>query len=166
MTNGVVPRLTAEDRLDLMELYARYAWSMDSGDLKAFEQTVTPDVLLYGNGRNFHGRAEVREWEESFLKDPGFPGTQHFYTNFIIKGDGETAEVRAYVARLYRMPTTSHCQLLWLGYYTDTCVKRDGNWYIHIKSPHPAEAMRRQEFGQGDYPQPRTLLYDRGVEPA
>jgi hypothetical protein len=158
-------RLSAEDRLDLMELYARYAWAMDSGDLEAFEKTVTPEVKLFGKGQNFEGLAAVRAWEEGFLRDPGFPGTQHFYTNFIMRGDGETAEVRAYVARLYGMPGTSNCQLLWLGYYIDTCVKRNGMWFIHIKCPHAADGMRQQEFSQSDFPAGRPSLYDRGGEP-
>lgn len=155
-------RLTADDRLDIMDLYARYAWSMDSGDMEAFEQTITEDARLVGIGEDFVGREAIRSWEEAFLRDPGFPGTQHFYTNFVIRGTSEEASVRAYVARMYRTPGTSNCQMLWLGYYTDTCVKRDGIWYIHIKAPHPSDTMIEQDFSQGPYPTPTPSLYHNG----
>jgi hypothetical protein len=156
-------RLSADDRFEIMELYSRYAWSMDSGDIEEFEKTVTPDCVLRYVGRDIVGREEVRQWEKSFLKDPGFPGTQHFYCNFIISGTNTEANVRAYVARMYRMPRTSLCQVLWLGYYIDTCVKRDGAWYIHVKAPHPSESLREHDFSQGLHPVWPPSLYHQGA---
>jgi hypothetical protein len=155
-------RLTADDRFEIMDLYSRYAWSMDSGSLEDFANTVTEDARLIYIGKDFVGRDEVRKWEEGFLKDPGFPGTQHFYCNFIMTGTNTEANVRAYVARLYRMPRTSLCQMLWLGYYTDTCVKRNAAWYIHVKAPHPAESMRDKDFSQGPHPIWPPSLYHQG----
>jgi hypothetical protein len=155
-------RLTADDRFEIMELYARYAWAVDSGDLEELEKVVTEDARLIYIGRDFIGRDGAREMLANFLKDTGIPGSQHFYGDFIITGTGTEAHVRAYVARMYRMPRTSHGQMLWQGYYTDTCVKRDGAWFIHVRAAHPAESMRDQDFSQGQPPVWPPSLYHQG----
>ena len=76
--SAAVP-LSAEDRLDIMDLYARYAWAMDSGDTEGFLDVFLPDATLFMS-RTATGHAELRAWHERFLKDSGFPGSQHFAT--------------------------------------------------------------------------------------
>lgn len=153
--------LSAEDRLDIMDLYARYAWAMDSGDTEAFLDVFLPDATLY-MARSATGHAELRQWHATFLKDSGFPGSQHFATQFrFVEVDGDQVKMRVYVARLYRLPGTTHSSVIWQGYYTDTVVKVDGRWYYALKNAHEASQLRQQEFGATPYPVAQQF-YDLG----
>lgn len=38
--------LTPEDRLDILDLMARYAWAIDTGDTDAYVACFTPDAVL------------------------------------------------------------------------------------------------------------------------
>ena len=155
-------QLSAEDRLDIMDLYARYAWAMDSGDTEAFLDVFLPDATLYMS-RSATGHAELRRWHERFLKDSGFPGSQHFATQFrFVEVEGNRVKTRVYVARLYRLPGTTHSSVIWQGYYTDTCVKVDGRWYYELKNAHEASQLRRHEFGPTPYPVAEQF-YDLGT---
>lgn len=160
MTEGT--SLTAEDRFMIMDLYARYAWSMDSGDLDAFVDCFAPDAELNWGGPPARGREAIRRTEESFLEDSGFPGAQHFALQFrFIDGDTSGARVRAYVARLHRIPGTTNSQIIWQGFYTDTVVKLDGRWYYKIKKAHTAEELRQHHYGMEPRWQP-PQFYDLG----
>jgi hypothetical protein len=156
--------LTLEDRLKLLERYARYAWTMDSGDVDGYVANFAPDCVL-DLGSRHEGHAGVRQWHENFLKDSGFPGSQHFASQWIMEGTTEAANVRAYVVRLHRLPRTTNGQILWQGYYVDTLVKLDGTWLFKIKKSHWAEDLRAQDFSQADYPGDHwsQQFYDLGV---
>ena len=158
--------LTVEDRVLIRELYARYVWAMDSGDLDAFVACYTPGGRL-DVGRPAASPAELRAWAENFLRDSGFPGSQHHYNQFVMDGDAESCQVRAYWARLYRLPGTTGSQIIAQGYYTDTVVKVDGRWLFLLKRSHPAHELREHKFGQE--PASGQLvgedsLYDLGVK--
>jgi hypothetical protein len=150
--------LTARDRLDIMELYARHAWAMDGGDTEAFLDVFTPDAEAY----NHKGHAGIREYHRGFLQDSGFPGSQHFALNWVfVEGDTSWHRVRAYVMRFNRVPGTVTCQVVWLGYYNDLVVKQGDRWKFKIKSAEPSEALHAQRFdgtrsGRGH----RVLLSD------
>jgi len=162
--SAAVP-LSAEDRLDIMDLYARYAWAMDSGDTEAFLDVFLPDATLFMS-RKATGHAELRAWHERFLRDSGFPGSQHFATQFrLIEGEGNRVRTRVYVARLYRLPGTTHSTVICQGYYTDTCVKVDGRWFYELKNAHEASQLRKHEFTATDYPVAEQF-YDLGTVPA
>lgn len=154
--------LTAEDRLMIMDLYARYAWSMDSGDLDGFVDCFVPDATLDW-GTPLQGHNAIRHAEEGFLaNDSAFPGAQHFATQFrIVEGNDQRAVTWAYVARMHRIPGTTNSTVIWQGYYTDICVKVDGRWYYELKKAHTAEELRQHHFGrEGRWVPPQ--LYDLG----
>jgi hypothetical protein len=154
--------LTAADRLDIMELYARYAWAIDSGDVDAYVGNFVPDANLFGHV----GHAAIRTYYEGFLRDSAFPGSQHLASQFIIDGDAERARARAYVIRFHRIPGTTNNQVIFLGFYNDVCAKVDGKWYFEVKSGHLPEELQDRELalepssaGRTTYPR----LWDRGA---
>lgn len=52
-------KLTAEDRLDIMELCARYSWCADMGDHDGFAATFAEDGELCAAGRTVKGRDDI-----------------------------------------------------------------------------------------------------------
>jgi uncharacterized protein (TIGR02246 family) len=154
-------KLSAEDRLDIMDLYARYAWAMDSGDTEGFLDVFRPDATLFMS-RQATGHEALRQWHETFLKDSAFPGAQHMATQFrIMKVEEPRVWTRVYVARLYRLPLTTHSEVVWQGYYSDTCIKVDGRWYYELKNAHEASQLMEKEFSPTHYPQ-NPGFYDLG----
>jgi hypothetical protein len=60
-TSGGTWRLSAEDRLEILELLARYCWAIDCDDGPAWAATFTPDGVFHSLllDRSFSGYAEL-----------------------------------------------------------------------------------------------------------
>lgn len=124
--------LTTEDRLNILDIYARQAWAIDTGDVEAYVETFAEDALL-DLAKQHHGRQEIRRFAEEFrARDFGLPGSQHHIDQIVMDGDGNNCSVRAYVTRTYRMSGRgrNNTLIIWQGYYMDSLVKRDGQWLI------------------------------------
>lgn len=90
-------RMSAEDRLDIFDLFARYAWSYDTGDAPGMAALFTEDGAMEGmDGRRFQGRAAIAGFCQEFIGGPKFRGTQHFNDHLRIDGDGRQCAVRSY----------------------------------------------------------------------
>ncbi len=124
--------LSTEDRLDITELYARQAWSLDTGDVDAYVATFAPDAVL-DLAAVHEGQDAIRAFAEDFRRrDAGLPGSQHHVDQMVLEGDGARCSVRAYVTRVYRMfgRGRSNTMIIWAGYYNDECVKENDRWFI------------------------------------
>lgn len=131
--------LATEDRLDIMDLYARYAWAMDSADADTFVECYVPGGQLLDSHGVTEGEEPLRAWLALFLGDSAFPGSQHFYTQWRMQADGpDAATCNVYVVRMYQVPRTRHSQPIWQGYYTDDVRKVDGRWGFWRKRIHQA----------------------------
>jgi hypothetical protein len=122
--------LSAEDRFALQELFVRYAWAIDTGDWAGYAGVFLPDALLGMNDRRYHGRGEIFEYVKGLTSDPAWPGRQHYNGNiYVEEGDGNRCKLRTYGEILYRLRDgTSHFRSI--GFYRDTCVKIDGEWFF------------------------------------
>src|ERR1700694_5204063 len=120
-------RLTADDRLGIMDLIARYAYTLDSGDLDGYVNNFAPDGVLFERHR---GQAQIRAYVR-MLMDQGRAGPlpngdvayRHFVGSPVIDGNAGNAGT-----------ATVHSYLLWVNMgsdppvssaaeYTDQCVK-------------------------------------------
>ena len=70
--------LTAQDLVDIQQLYAKYNWTLDAGDAEGYASTFTPDGVFNNNvghdaivkfAENFHGGmgARVRHWNTNLM---------------------------------------------------------------------------------------------------
>jgi hypothetical protein len=144
--------LTVDDRLDIMDLAARYAWAMDGGMPDDYAGVFVPDAVHDPGQGRYLGRDAIHGMEAGFPSDAAFPGTKHLVSQFIIEGNTNRASVRMYVARFTAVPGTSSVELAWTGYYTDTVVKVDGIWYFEQKKAHYPDELLLQQFGQEEAP--------------
>src|ERR1043166_6143479 len=96
--------LTTQDRLDILDLYARQAWALDTGDVDGYVATFVENAVL-DLARQHQGQQAIRRFAEEFrAKDIGLPGSQHHVDQMVLDGDGDRCSVRAYVTRTFRMP--------------------------------------------------------------
>lgn len=91
--------LSAEDRMDIQEVFARYAWGLNTGDLEAIMRTFAPDsVFDHQPEGTFYGEDKRRMFHHLWTAKAGwFIGRQHLATHFIYDdaGDGKV-RVQAY----------------------------------------------------------------------
>jgi hypothetical protein len=135
--------LSGDDRLAVMELYARHAWALDTGNTDDLLATYAPGATAYGAT----GEAAIRTSHQQFLRESAFPGSHHFTSQFRISDvspDGTRVTCRAYAVRMYEVPGTTNIEPIWLGYYTDTLVKVDGTWRFLVKHAHASEDLYDQ----------------------
>ena len=77
--------LTAQDFVEIQQLYAKYNWTLDSGDAEGYASTFTPDGVFNNNvghdaivkfAGTFHGGmgSHVRHWNTNLLITPTSEG--------------------------------------------------------------------------------------------
>ena len=83
------------DHEAIRQLFAVYAKAIDTKDYAGIAACFTPDAVVdYGEaGPKLQGRAEIADLMRSALAPLDL--TQHFFTNFIVRLDGEAAELEA-----------------------------------------------------------------------
>jgi hypothetical protein len=127
-------RLTADDRLDIMDLIARYAYTLDSGDLDGYVNNFAPDATLF---EQHHGRAQIRDYVGRLMRQGragplpnGDVAYRHFVGSPVIDGHAQRATVHSYLlwVNMGSEPPVSAA-----AEYTDECVKLDGRWYFQSR---------------------------------
>ena len=124
-------RMSAEDRLDIFDLFARYAWSYDTGDAPGMAALFTEDGAMEGmDGRRFQGRDAIAGFCQEFIGGPKFRGTQHFNDHLRIDGDGGSCAVRSYWMSVRWDPDSDQRYIKNMWHYHSRCVKLDDTWYF------------------------------------
>ena len=128
MTDDAGAALAAEDRQAITELFARYGWCFDAGDVAGFTALFTTDAVYeLDGGRRFVGHEQIGGYLSQAAASTWFPGRQHHIDQIIIEGGPRRATSRAYCTVTQRSVDGS-MSLVYLGRYADTCVKVDGRW--------------------------------------
>lgn len=111
--------LTVEDRVEMMELVARYNQAIDSGDAEGYAATFTEDGVF-----QIAGQPEVRGREQliDMVQRLGPRNSRHWVNNIVIDGDGDSATMKCYLAVLRDRQITS------TGKYVNILVRVDGSW--------------------------------------
>ena len=124
-------KLSVEDRLDIQELFARYAWAIDTGDIDAvlacFAEDGYLDHLWQGK---LQGAAAIRRaFEELWYNRPSWwIGRQHLANHFLITREGEGARVKAFFSILQYNVDYRTNFVFGIGTWDNFCVKRNGQW--------------------------------------
>lgn len=124
---------TAADRLEIHELLARYAWSLDTGDEEGFVACFTRDAELvwdvFDTPGRWHGHAALRRFIQFFKSRPESAGRQHHVSNQLVTPVAEGARARSYVLVALRSGDGPH-RLNVMGYYEDELTREDGGWRL------------------------------------
>ena len=124
--------LITEDRLDVMDLMARYAECVDSGDAAGYAALFTLDGVVEHSAGSVRGRAEIQAWVEGLVRENRVGKAsrlKHFMGLPVIRGDGDRATARTYVT-IPRHMDSGEIVIRLAGTYFDDCVKQDGAWLI------------------------------------
>lgn len=123
-------KLSAEDRLDIMEIIATYSRCIDEPRLDDLPALFTADCAVdCGPLGQFQGTEGITRFA-GMLKSIG-QMMRHYTTNITIQGDGERARAQVYVLALVGpgpgklTPST--------GFYEDELVKQNGRWLFQSR---------------------------------
>lgn len=120
--------LSASDRLEILDLAARYNHALDVWDAERWVDCFTEDgELNAGPQFTARGREDLSTFIDG-LRERGWPA-QHWTNSPIIEGDGDTATMRMYllVLELEDEPGNGP-EVGSLGCYEDELARVDGQW--------------------------------------
>ena len=121
--------LSADDRLDIFDLCARYAWAYDCGDPEAYAETFAPDGVL-ADDRTLRavGRPAIARAILTFFDLRGANRWQHFNDHLRMQGDGGQCLAFSYWAVMEHRADDGQHRLAAMGWYESRCRKEGGVW--------------------------------------
>ena len=87
--------LSAEDRLAIMDLSARYCHATDSHNAEAWADTFTADGAIEGPQGTSQGRDALMQFAAGV--NGAMPKVRHHVSNLVISGDGDSATMSSYL---------------------------------------------------------------------
>ena len=128
--NGKSSTLSVKDRLDILDLYARYSQDLDGGKADDFVTNVfAPNGTFHDPSICDVGTAQLRNLAQTFGSFQQDHHEQHMPYNILIQGRGDHATGHSYVSIVTQSltsPNNPHIAIM--GTYTDTFVKLHGQW--------------------------------------
>jgi uncharacterized protein (TIGR02246 family) len=131
--------ITAEDRVEICELIARYNRAIDTGDVEAWVATFAPDGEFEGVVGHFRGRDELAQFVRAYNEDPKyeeFRVGQHWVNNIIVDADGDDAAT-VFAHQLMIRPQGTVGEINLMAWYDDRVVKLDGRWLFAKRKVNP-----------------------------
>ncbi|HEY1698208.1 MAG TPA: nuclear transport factor 2 family protein [Trebonia sp.] len=124
-------KIPVEDRLEIMELFARYCWGLNTGDadavLSCFAEGGSLEHLPQGV---FQGEDIRKLLDHLWYAKPGwFIGRQHLANHFVMESLGEQeVHVTAYFSILQHNLDYRTNFVFGLGNWDNVCTRQDGDW--------------------------------------
>jgi len=116
------------DRALIKDLYARYAYGIDSADMDLVRSVVHPDCVVVGTLEEGSLADYLAGIEEGVLM---YDATMHFKGNQYVEFDGDTGFVETWVIGYHMEAAGSPIDSLVLALrYKDDVARIDGDWKI------------------------------------
>jgi hypothetical protein len=123
--------MDSADRLDILDLYARYSLLFDTGQADAWADLFTPDGRFYiVGGPSLYGTGELRSFAGRRHEDT--PGIRHLVSNVVVEPNGSGVQGSAYVVVLGTVD--DGLEILTLGGYEDHLVKLETGWRFRSRT--------------------------------
>ena len=134
-------KLTADDRLEIIELYAKYAWAIDLCDPEGVREVFAEDGHFdhLWQGRVQGHEAILKNLNELWYdRQHWWYGRQHLFNHLHMAPEateaGETgARVKCFFQIMQFNVDYGTNFVFGIGTRSDLCVKRDGRWqFLHL----------------------------------
>ena len=120
--------LTASDKLEIMELAARFEMSLDKEDVENYLATFAEDGALEGFWGIAKGKEELRQGFYVMLATFA-RGKRHCSSNAIIQGNSSEATMESYLTVVNREDLNRAGS----AFVTDRVRKINGTWYLVLR---------------------------------
>lgn len=130
-SKSVKPALSTQDYIDIQQLYARYAQTIDAGDAEGWANTFTPDGVFNNSSRGHEALVQfIHDWRDK--RDGAH--RRHWNSNLVISPTPAGAGGSVYLLLLdtgTRPPTPAASYI-----YDDALVKTAGGWRFKTRVLH------------------------------
>src|SRR5690242_7945283 len=131
-------KLTVEDRLDIQELFAKYAWAIDLADAEAAVACFTEDAYFdhLWQGRVQGHTAILKNLKELWYdRQQWWYGRQHLFNHFLMTAEGDSgARVKSFFQIMQFNVDYGTNFLFGIGTRNDLCEKKNGVWlFKHLQ---------------------------------
>lgn len=126
---------SAEDKVEVMNLIADYAFRLDTADLDGYVDNFAPDGVFDSTGGRFEGREAIRTFVAGLLQNrrAGTSSTlRHVMGIPLIRGDGDRCRAETYVM-IPGGTGDGQIKVAMVGTYKDEIVKVDGRWRFAVR---------------------------------
>lgn len=124
-------KLPVEDRLDIQELFARYAWALDMADADAALDCFTEDATLnhlWQGERTGHAQILAAFKELWYDRPSWWYARQHLANHLLITRAGAGARVKAFFSILQYSTEFRTNFVFGIGNWDNFCLKQNGVW--------------------------------------
>ena len=122
--------LSPTDRLDIHDLYARYAHTFDHGLAREWSELFTVDGRFDMVGdKEIVGRPALEEFARGMYHPPGM---RHFVSGIVLTAAAHGARGKAYV-QVMRLARDGSLRMLNLGEYEDELVREGSSWLLAFR---------------------------------
>jgi hypothetical protein len=128
------PKVPVEDRLELHDLIARYAWSLDTGDVEGYVDCFFEDGWIHHDppGR-LEGREGIRRLTEFLWYEHPFNylGRQHRMSQVLMTPEAAGVRIKAFWSILQHDVFTDENFVFGLGLWDALAARdSDGEWRL------------------------------------
>ncbi|PQA87620.1 SgcJ/EcaC family oxidoreductase [Hyphococcus luteus] len=135
-------KLSAGDRLEIMELLSRYAWAYDCNDPEAAAAAFTPDGSIEAFGQITKGREAIVKLIESVYEIRGDKIWTHLIDHYVFQPTKEGCRVFCYWTQVEKIAPNENGNIRATGYYVTDCVQHDGAWLIERRAIVPWDGSK------------------------
>jgi len=127
-------KIPVEDRLDLHDMIARYAWALDVGDVEGYLDCFVEDAVMehHPPGRVV-GREGIRKLTDFLWYEhpKSYLGRQHRMSQVLMTPEGEDARIKAFWSILQHDVKTEENFIYGMGLWDALATKcEDGEWRL------------------------------------
>ncbi|MBO9581695.1 MAG: nuclear transport factor 2 family protein [Sphingobium sp.] len=122
--------LTAEDRLAILDLMARYSWAYDDGNAEAYAAVFTPDGILADEFSILGtGRDEIKQALKLFIDQRGSDLWRHYNDQHLFEVGPDRVRIRSYWM-VVSTNISGESHVLGQGRYVTEVQRLHGEWLI------------------------------------
>lgn len=121
-------KLTADDYIEITQLYAKYNHAIDSGDADAWAATFTPDGVF---NKNFAGTEKLKGFIKMWRERMDGANRRHWNSNLKLDATAEGVSGAVYLI-LYNVGVKP-VAIVSTGMYADTLVKTKAGWLFKTR---------------------------------
>ena len=119
--------LSAEDYLEIQQLYYLYARDVDPGSEWDASWMYTEDGTFNSGGNDVSGRAALKEFYEG-VRQRHQAGVRHLNASVVILPTDEGASGSGYMLQVEKREETGPIEVTLFGMYADKLVKTSDGW--------------------------------------
>lgn len=126
-------KVSIEDRLDIHDMIARYAWALDTGDVEGYVGCFTEDAwIFHGPDGRLEGRAGLKQLTEQlwYARPDHYLGRQHRMSQVLLSYEGADIRIKAFWSILQQKVASGECIVFGLGTWDGLATKVGGDWQL------------------------------------